>query len=225
VLFCIYIDKLLLELSKSGFGCFIGEVFLGALAYADDIVLLAPTHRAMRNMLALCDKFASEYHVVFNARKSKCVNINSCANHFRISATLPHFSLGGNHIAFVDEWPHLGHIITTSRDDKADIISKRNTLCGQINNVLCFLANVLRAYCSCFYGTCHTLPLMLSVPIGARASGASGTFHILAYSLCVTAIAAVLITEFSTYFLRCSPSVIFHSSSHSHSIIYLLSLS
>ena len=27
VLFCIYIDKLLLELSKSGFGCFIGEVF------------------------------------------------------------------------------------------------------------------------------------------------------------------------------------------------------
>jgi len=71
--FCIYIDKLLLELSKSGFGCFIGEVFLGVLAYADDIVLLAPTHRAMRNMLAFCDKFASEYHVVFNAKKSKCL--------------------------------------------------------------------------------------------------------------------------------------------------------
>ena len=83
--FCIYIDKLLLELSKSGFGCFIGEVFLGALAYADDIVLLAPTHRAMRNMLAFCDKFASEYHVVFNAKKSKCLYINSCANRSRIS--------------------------------------------------------------------------------------------------------------------------------------------
>jgi len=75
VLFCIYIDKLFLELSKSGFGCFIGEVFLGALAYTDDIVLLAPTHRAMRNMLALCDKFASEYHV-FNAKKSLCLYIN-----------------------------------------------------------------------------------------------------------------------------------------------------
>jgi len=68
VLFCIYIDKLFLELSKSGFGCFIGEVFLGAMTYADNIVLLAPTHRAMRNMPALCDKFASEYHVVFNAK-------------------------------------------------------------------------------------------------------------------------------------------------------------
>jgi len=59
----------------------------------------------------------------------------------------------------VDEWPHLGHIITTSCDDKADIISKQNTLCGQINNVLCFLGkrnpvtnlSLLRAYCSSFY--------------------------------------------------------------------------
>ena len=42
VLFCIYTDKLLLQLSESGFGCFIGEVFLGAVAYADDIVLLEP---------------------------------------------------------------------------------------------------------------------------------------------------------------------------------------
>jgi len=98
VLFCIYIDKLLLELSKSGFGCFIGEVFLEALVYADDIVLLAPTHRAMQNMLVLCNKYANEYHVVFNAKKSKCLYINSCANCSCISATIPHFSVGSNHI-------------------------------------------------------------------------------------------------------------------------------
>ena len=60
VLFCIYIDRLLDLLRRPGFGCFVGRVFLGALAYADDIVLLTPTHRAMRNMLALCDRFADE---------------------------------------------------------------------------------------------------------------------------------------------------------------------
>jgi len=54
--------------SKSGFGFFIGEVFLGALTCADDIVLLAPNQTAMRNMLTLCDKFASDYHVVLNAK-------------------------------------------------------------------------------------------------------------------------------------------------------------
>ena len=161
VLFCIYIDKLLLQLSKSGLGCFIGQVFLGALAYADDVVLLAPTHRAMRNMLAVCDNFAREHHVVFNAKKSKCLYFNSYPTRSRISTTVPQFSVGGNDIEFVDEWPHLGHIITTVRDDKADIISKRNVLCGQINNVLCFFGkrdpitklSLLRAYCSSFYGS------------------------------------------------------------------------
>jgi len=69
--------------------------------------------------------------MLFSMLKSQSV----CANRSRISATLPHFSIGGNHIAFVDEWHHLGHIITTNRDDKAEIISKRNKKCGQINNV------------------------------------------------------------------------------------------
>jgi len=65
-----------------------------------------------------------------------------------------------NDIEFVDEWPHLGHIITTVHDNKADIISKRNILCGQINSVLCFFGkrdpitklSLLKAYCSSFYG-------------------------------------------------------------------------
>jgi hypothetical protein len=48
VLFCIYIDDLLISLSLSGFGCFIGSAFTGALAYADDIVLISPSPYAMR---------------------------------------------------------------------------------------------------------------------------------------------------------------------------------
>ena len=43
VLFCVYIDGLLLQLSKAGVGCYIGPHFVGALAYADDVVLIAPT--------------------------------------------------------------------------------------------------------------------------------------------------------------------------------------
>jgi len=36
---------------------------------------------------------------------------------------------------------HLGHIILADCDDKSDIISRCNTLCGQINNVLCYFGN------------------------------------------------------------------------------------
>ena len=35
--------------------CFIGTSFVGALAYADDIVLLAPTPCAMRKLLVICE--------------------------------------------------------------------------------------------------------------------------------------------------------------------------
>ena len=50
-------------------------VFLGALAYADDIVLLASTPAVMRAMLAVCDNYTDDLHIVFNANKSKCLYI------------------------------------------------------------------------------------------------------------------------------------------------------
>ena len=49
--------------------CFIGNWFVAALGYADDVVLLAPTARAMRTMLGVCDKFVSEFNVIFKAKK------------------------------------------------------------------------------------------------------------------------------------------------------------
>ena len=49
--FCLCIDDLLLGLEKLDFGCFIGILFYGVLAYADDIILLAPSLIALRVML------------------------------------------------------------------------------------------------------------------------------------------------------------------------------
>jgi len=50
VLFYLYIDGQLYALESSRFGCCIGHYYTGA-AYANDIVLLAPTVRSMRSML------------------------------------------------------------------------------------------------------------------------------------------------------------------------------
>jgi len=47
ILFCIYIDDLLSGLANLGVGCYIGNWYTGALAYADDIVLMAPNANAM----------------------------------------------------------------------------------------------------------------------------------------------------------------------------------
>jgi len=85
---------------------------------------------------------------------------------------MPQFSVSGNDIDFVDEWPHLGHIITTLHDEKAGIISKRNILCCQINNVLCFIGkrdpitklslttveHITTVFMAVSYGTYRTRP-------------------------------------------------------------------
>jgi hypothetical protein len=48
--FFVYIDNMLLILSASGVGCYIESV-VDALAYADDIVVIAPSAGAMRKLL------------------------------------------------------------------------------------------------------------------------------------------------------------------------------
>jgi len=61
ILFCVYLDVLLIELKKADLGCFTGTWFAAAFAYADDLIPIAPSARAMRATLAICDKFATEY--------------------------------------------------------------------------------------------------------------------------------------------------------------------
>ena len=55
----------------------------------------------------------------------------------------------------------MGHIVSSNLDDKSDILSKRDALCGKINNVICYFnkcdpfvkLKLLRHYCSDLYGS------------------------------------------------------------------------
>jgi len=55
-------------------------VFVGALAYADDIVLVAPTPRAMRLLLQICENYGRELFIQFNATKSACMLVSKRIN-------------------------------------------------------------------------------------------------------------------------------------------------
>ena len=64
------------ELRRLGIGFHIGGLYVGIIAYADDILLLAPNRSAAQFMLKVCEKFAQKSNRSFSLnedpRKSKC---------------------------------------------------------------------------------------------------------------------------------------------------------
>ena len=77
VLFSVYLDGLLDELRESSVGCYWGGHFAGAMCYADDIVLLAPSASALRRMLSICVSYATSHGLVFNVDKTQLICFHS----------------------------------------------------------------------------------------------------------------------------------------------------
>ena len=67
ILFTIYIDNLIIQLRKFNIGCKIGNSFLGVFGYADDLTLLCPSLAGLKQMLNVCEDYAKEYNILFNA--------------------------------------------------------------------------------------------------------------------------------------------------------------
>jgi hypothetical protein len=106
ILFTIYMDCLLQKLRMSGTGCYIGHVFAGAFAYADDLVLLAPTRGSMEILINICEEFSQEFSISFNATKSKHIYFSKTHGYSAIP-----FQMQGNNIPTVEFDKHLGNLI------------------------------------------------------------------------------------------------------------------
>ena len=82
----------------------------------------------MRMLLSICDDYANEYHVVFNAKNR---NVCSPPHKYRTSVQGPNpiFQVDGHSLEYVNEWPHLGHIVS------ADLLIKGRPASAKITMV------------------------------------------------------------------------------------------
>jgi len=140
---------LLVSLSQLGVGCYIAGNFVGAIVYADDIVLISPTPLGMRKLLISCDSYANEFDIIFNASKSKFLvripgKLRSMFNNLNLYGCL--FYIGGRPIENVTSYSHLGHIINCHSDDKDDVLHRRCNFTVQANNVFLFFRDTEYAY-------------------------------------------------------------------------------
>ena len=129
-------DDLLLELERTGVGCFWRHHYVGAVCYADDLALLAPSLSALRIMLDTCIRYASSHSLVFNASKTQLIRF-SRSDSFCMDSSI-HLSFLGQRLYFSKSVIHLGHIdlLTNDLSDSEDIASIKKDLCKKANCLL-----------------------------------------------------------------------------------------
>jgi hypothetical protein len=158
-LFTRYIRELLVDLQSTQSGCNVGNLFINVLAYADDIVLLAPAWRALQKLIDTLFLHGIKIDMTCNSQKSVCMIFNPKDRNKLISTSFPNFKLGSSPLHFVTEFKYLGHMITNDLTDDIDIqreirsmFVRANILARRFMNCSTSVKVVLfRAYCISFY--------------------------------------------------------------------------
>ena len=131
-------DDPLQSLRDLGVGCHIGDIFVGAAGFADDIILMAPSRSAMKNMLEVCEKYASENNLLFstdeNPEKSKTKCLYMCGKLGNVQYPAP-LQLNGHDLPWVVKGTHLGHELHQSCNMDYDAKCKRSAFIDKSTDI------------------------------------------------------------------------------------------
>ena len=128
IFWSVYADPLLQRLRALGLGAHIAGLFVGAVCYADDVLLIAPTRNAMQRMLTELEVFAGESNIVFSTdpvpkkSKTKCIFVTGRKRNMAKPAPL---ILCGRELPYVSQAEHLGNMLTEQGDMEHDVTIKR----------------------------------------------------------------------------------------------------
>ena len=128
IFWAVYADPLLRRLRELGLGAHVAGLFMGAVCYADDVLLIAPTRSAMQRMLTEMEMFAEESNIVFSTNetpsksKSKCIYVVGKKTNLSKPAPLV---LCGRELPYVAHADHLGNMLTEHGDMEKDTAVKR----------------------------------------------------------------------------------------------------
>ena len=132
-LFRFYIQDLITAFNKLRIGCNIGGIFVNLLAYADDMVLLAPSWNALQMLLDGIQTEAAVINMTFNTTKTVCMVFNPRHKNRIVSESYPPFQLSGCRHAYVTSFKYLGHIIENDLSDDRDINREIKSLYTRTN--------------------------------------------------------------------------------------------
>ena len=130
VLFNVYIDDLSKTLHSMPFGCYINNTCVNHLVYADDMVLLAPSPRALQGLIDTAAKYFVDNGLMINRKKTKCMVIIPLCNK---EIHIPSFYVHGTAISRVRHKGYLGYTISDDLNDNQAIIKEKRGIYARGN--------------------------------------------------------------------------------------------
>ena len=134
-----------------------GHRYVGALGFADDISLLAPSLHAARRMIVICEQFAKEYFILFNGSKSKLLVFR----HSGDASADQSIQVGNSVVTEILCDTHLGHKLSTVELDRVIVQDSIRSFWGFYNSMITdfghvrpyLLCNLFKTYCCSYYGS------------------------------------------------------------------------
>ena len=167
-LFCAYLDVLLKRLRNSGLGCQIGGEFIGALGYADDVILLSPSKESLQLMLQICQDFSEEHSMQFSTDPVPSKSKTKCLHFTTKERIVKPLILNGNELPWVEKASHLGNTLTTKlsskplgMDTSSDLLQKRAIFFQKVHELKQaygyynprLICEIIRIFACSFYGS------------------------------------------------------------------------
>ena len=103
------------------------------LAYADDIVLLAPSWFALQTLLDVLDINIRQIDITCNTSITVCMVFKPICRQKVVCDKFPAFLLSGQYLQIVDKFKYLGHIVHHDSTDDNDIMREIRNLYSRIN--------------------------------------------------------------------------------------------
>ena len=124
--FNTYLDPMIIALRNSGYGCTIGKHFFGAVAYADDVLIMATSVQGLQKMIDICEMHAVDNFLKFSTdpdplkSKTMCIAFN-CENRKDLAC----IQLNGDDLPWVAKAKHIGNILHENGTTDADLRMKK----------------------------------------------------------------------------------------------------
>ena len=158
-LFRFYIRDLIRKITNSSVGCVVFHKSFNLLAYADDLVLLAPSWVGLQILIEMLAAEADVIGLSVNTKKTVTMIFSPYDKQKCLHTTFPQFSLSGSYLCSVSSFKYLGHIIEDTLRDDGDITRELKCLFTRANLLIrrfwrCSIGvklQFLKTFCMCFF--------------------------------------------------------------------------